>query len=88
MRKNRRIPSDFQSLMPKPVLKSAEHLEAERESLLRRLAHLDTRAKSRPGYRTALTLLNSKFRKSTLAARATVLQAASFMVEILEKLPL
>jgi hypothetical protein len=88
MRKSRKSPADVQVLAPKPADKSPERLEAERESLLRRLGHLDVRAKARPGYRTARTLLNSKFRKSTLSSRVAVLQAAAFMIEILEKLPL
>ena len=63
-------------------------MEHSREALLARLQNLDPRAKTQPGYRTALSLLNSKFRKSSLSARVAVLQAAAFMIEVLEKLPL
>lgn len=63
-------------------------LEVNREALLMRLNNLDPRTKSLPGYRTALSLLNSKFRKASLTARVAVLQSAAFMIEVLEKLPL
>lgn len=65
-----------------------DKLEADREALLLRLHNLTPQAKAQPGYRTALSLLNSKFRKATLGARVAVLQSASFMIEVLEKLPL
>ena len=67
---------------------SADCLELDRDALLSRLSNLDPRAKTQPGYRTALLLLNSKFRKASLTARVAVLQSAAFMVEVLEKLPL
>lgn len=65
-----------------------EKLEESRAALLQRLQNLDARAKERPGYRTARSLLNSKFRKASLGARLAVLQSAAFMVEVLERLPL
>jgi hypothetical protein len=63
-------------------------LTAQREALLRRLAELDAAAKAKPGYRSALILLNRKFRVASPAARLGILQAASFMVNVLERLPL
>jgi hypothetical protein len=64
-----------------------ERLEARREALLLRLEKLDEVAKSSRGYRSTLTLLNSKYRKATLAARLGILQSAAFMIEVLEMLP-
>ena len=64
-----------------------ERLEAHREALLLRLDKLDEAAKSSRGYRSTLTLLNSKYRKATLAARLGILQSAAFMIEVLEMLP-
>ena len=64
-----------------------DRLEARREALLLRLEKLDEVAKSSRGYRSTLTLLNSKYRKATLAARLGILQAAAFMIEVLEMLP-
>jgi hypothetical protein len=68
-------------------VRTPELMEDERSALLARLQNLDPRAKSQPGYRTALSLLNSKFRKASIGARVAVLQAATFMTEVLEKLP-
>jgi hypothetical protein len=62
-------------------------LEERREALLMRLQNLDEAAKSSRGYRSTLVLLNQKYRKATLAARLGILQAATFMIEVLELLP-
>jgi len=59
----------------------------EREALLRRLGRLHAAARRKPGYRTARNLLNPAFRRANLAARAAILQAASFMIHILEMTP-
>lgn len=67
---------------------SPDEMEEDRSKLLKRLQNLDPRVKHKPGYRTALSLLNSKFRKASLGARVAVLQSATFMIEVLEKLPL
>lgn len=63
-------------------------MAAQREVLIRRLIGLDATAKTSPGYRSALVLLNQKFRAASPAARLGILQAASFMVNVLERLPL
>jgi hypothetical protein len=63
-------------------------LEARREALLLRLDKLDEAAKCSRGYRSTLILLNQKYRKATLTARLGILQAAAFMIEVLELLPL
>jgi len=67
---------------------TADEMEIDRSKLLKRLQNLDPRVKEKPGYRTALSLLNSKFRKASVGARVAVLQSATFMIEVLEKLPL
>jgi hypothetical protein len=74
---------------PSPRVLDLRHarLEAHREALLLRLDKLDEAAKSSRGYRSTLTLLNSKYRKATLAARLGILQSAAFMIEVLEMLP-
>lgn len=64
-----------------------DRLEAQREALLQRLERLDDVAKNSRGYRSTMTLLNSKYRKASLAARLGILQAATFMTEVLEMLP-
>jgi hypothetical protein len=67
--------------------KNADRLEAERDALLRRLDNLDPRSKRAPGYASALKLLNQKFRLAALPARLAILQAADFMIGVLERLP-
>ena len=66
---------------------SHDRLEARREALLLRLDNLDHAAKNSRGYRSTVTLLNQKYRKASLAARLGILQAATFMIEVLEMLP-
>jgi len=63
-----------------------DDLESRRAALIERLAALDDAARRQAGYRNALKLLNDTFRKSSLAQRLSVLQAAAFMIEVLEKL--
>lgn len=64
-------------------------LEATREALLQRLEHLGPGIKHTSGYKSAMRLLNAKFRLATLSARVGVLQAAAFMIDVLERtLPL
>jgi hypothetical protein len=58
---------------------------ADREALLRRLSHLHSGAKLAPGYRSALSLLNFRFRRANLATRLALLQAAQF--KVLERIP-
>jgi len=60
---------------------------AERDALLHRLARLPTTVKQRPGYKTATVLLSRRFLLASQATQIALLQAASFMVDVLEKLP-
>ena len=61
-------------------------LEAQRAALVTRLERLGESGKKHPGYRRALKLLNDTFRKSKLAQRLAVLQAASWLIDLLELL--
>ena len=61
-------------------------LEAQRAELVARLAALDQSARTHPGYKRALTLLNNTFRKEKLPQRLAVLQAAAWLIALLEKL--
>lgn len=63
-----------------------DELEAQRSKLVARLRMLGTMAEPHPGYKRALTLLNDTFRKSRLAQRLAVLQAATWLIDILERL--
>jgi hypothetical protein len=63
-----------------------DELERRRSELVARLRALGEGTKAHPGYKRALTLLNDTFRKSKLAQRLAVLQAAAWLIEILERL--
>ncbi len=76
---------------PKPPARGSfrrryDELEARRAVLVARLAGVGGAARRHPGYRRALTLLNDTFRKEKLAQRLAVLQAAAFLIAVLEKL--
>jgi hypothetical protein len=62
-----------------------EKLEAHRAALIARLTSLGD-ARSHPGYAHALKLLNDTFRKSSLTQRMAVLEAAAWLIGVLEKL--
>ncbi len=63
-----------------------DDLESRRDTLVARLAALGEAARRHAGYQNAAKLLNDTFRKSSLAQRLAVLQAAAWLIDILEKL--
>ena len=63
-----------------------DELESKRAALVARLALISDGSQKHPGYKRALTLLNDTFRKAKLAQRLAVLQAASWLINILEQL--
>lgn len=62
-----------------------DDLELKRTELVERLRTLGG-AQQHPGYKRALKLLNDTFRKAKLAQRLAILQAAAWLIDILEKL--
>ena len=62
-----------------------DDLETKREQLAARLRMLGEMAKPHPGYKRALTLLNDTFRKSKMSQRLAVLQAAAWLIDVLER---
>lgn len=65
-----------------------DEVESRRGELIERLNNLGDGARAHPGYKRALKLLNETFRKSKLAQRLAVLQAAAWLIDILERLAL
>ena len=63
-----------------------DEIEARRAELIARLATLGEAARAHPGYKRSLKLLNDTFRKGKLAQRLAVLEAASWLIDLLEKL--
>ena len=66
--------------------KRYDDIEAQRTALVARLQMLGAVSQQHPGYNRVLTLLNDTFRKSKLAQRAAVLQAASWLIDVLEQI--
>ena len=63
-----------------------DELEARRAALVARLHGLGENGQRHPGYKRALKLLNDTYRKSKLAQRLAVLQAATWLIDVLEQL--
>lgn len=63
-----------------------DELEARRAALVARLTRLGENARQHLGYRRAMRLLNETFRKEKLAQRLAVLQAAAWLIDVLEKI--
>jgi hypothetical protein len=63
-----------------------DELEGRRAELSARLHLLGEAAQRHPGYKRALTLLNDIYRREKLPQRLAVLQAAAWLIDILEKL--
>jgi len=63
-----------------------DDLEARRAALIARLARLGEAARGHPAYKRSLILLNDIFRRGRLAQRLAVLEAASWLIDLLEKI--
>ena len=65
-----------------------DEVESRLEELIALLHNLGDGAQAHPGYKRALKMLNETFRRSKLAQRLSVLQAAAWLIDILERLSL
>ena len=63
-----------------------DELEARRAELSARLHLLGETAEHHPAYKRALKLLNNIYRREKLPQRLAVLQAAAWLIDVLEKL--
>ncbi len=61
-----------------------DEIERARTALIERLALLGARARTHPSFKRALTLLNTTFRKSSVAQRLAILQAAQWLIDFIE----
>lgn len=79
---------DVPNSTPKPrsFRQRYDDLEVRRAELMARLRRLGETAQAHPGYKRALKLLNETFRSSKLAQRLAILQAAAWLIDILERL--
>jgi hypothetical protein len=62
-----------------------DDLEKRRDELVARLAMLAQKASPHPALGRARTLLNTTFRKSSLVQRAAVLQAADWLITMIDR---
>ena len=60
-------------------------LEQRRADLIARLAALGERARANPAHQRARTLLNQTFRKASVVQRAAILEAADWLIGILDR---
>lgn len=60
-------------------------LEERRLALMARLSTLGAKAEAHPAHGRARTLLNTTFRKATLVQRAAVLEAAEWLITVLDR---
>jgi hypothetical protein len=60
-------------------------IEARRSELVARVSKLSESARSHPAYKRSLRLLNDTFRKGRLAQRIAILEAAAWLIDILER---
>ena len=64
-----------------------EEAERRRADVMQRLAGLNETARGHPAYkRRVSTLLNQTFRKASVAQRLATLQAAEWLIDVLENL--
>ena len=60
-------------------------LERRRDELIARLAALGEKAGAHPAQGRARTLLNATFRKASLVQRAAILEAADWLITVLDR---
>lgn len=60
-------------------------LEKRRDELIARLAALAAQASPHPALGRARTLLNNTFRKSSLVQRAAILEAADWLITMIDR---
>jgi hypothetical protein len=72
--------------VPRPTFRQRyDELEVRRAELSARLHSLGDAAQTHPGYKRALKLLNDIYRREKLPQRLAVLQAAAWLIDVLEK---
>ena len=60
-------------------------LEQRREDLIARLGELGERARANPAHARARKLLNETFRGASLVQRAAILEAAAWLITLLDR---
>jgi hypothetical protein len=81
-----RRPTPFRPAARPTFRQRYDELEERRAELSARLQSLGEAAQRHPGYKRALKLLNDIYRREKLPQRLAVLQAAAWLIDVLEKL--
>jgi hypothetical protein len=80
----KRDPSEGQS--PRPSFRARyDALEQRRADLIARLGALGERARANPAHARARKLLNETFRGASLVQRAAILEAAAWLITLLDR---
>lgn len=64
--------------------KRYDELERRRAALIERLNRLGEHGRKHPSSRKAMTLLNQTFRKASIVQRVAILQAADWLIGLIE----
>ena len=70
---------------PQSFRRRYDVLEQRREEMIARLAALGDKARDNPAYARARTLLNQTFRKGSVVQRAAILEAADWLIALLDR---
>jgi hypothetical protein len=80
----KRDPAESKS--PRPSFRARyDALEQRREDLIVRLGELGERARANPAHARARKLLNETFRGASLVQRAAILEAAAWLITLLDR---
>jgi hypothetical protein len=71
--------------LPKSFRARYDALEQRREDLIRRLGDLGDQARANPAHARARKLLNETFRGATLVQRTAILEAAAWLIALLDR---
>lgn len=64
--------------------KRYDELEEHRKALIGKLAALGEAAHAHPSYKRVQTLLNPTFRRASIAQRAAILKAATWLINLID----
>ena len=80
----KRDPAESKS--PRPSFRARyDALEQRREDLIARLGELGEKARANPAHGRARKLLNETFRGASLVQRAAILEAAAWLITLLDR---
>jgi hypothetical protein len=82
-----KLPTTRTTAAPADFRRRYDELERRREQLMARLQLIGEFGTKHAAYGNARALLGRSFRKASVAQRLAVLESASWLIDLLEKLP-